>query len=268
MQFNYTSAGRFFIAGSQQRIQAALDDPELRIYLRNDSAVKVEKVTLTTDDWPNFYQRRPGIPLNVVITSSILLLFWLVLLPRTGTRLSSLRWHFFFLGAGFMLLETQIVSRMALLFGTTWLVNAVVVGGLLLLIVGANLLIEWMPQFPYSVAYTGVFLSLAVGYLVPMDRLFLPSIWLKAGLAVLVLCLPVFFVGLVFTRGAHNFYMAQNLIDYGRVGYIHVYCGRIGGRGHFSKNKRFGEFAKAGVRDRRLAKNKPGCSPSSRGPAP
>jgi L-alanine-DL-glutamate epimerase-like enolase superfamily enzyme len=32
-------------------------------------------------------------------------------------------------------------------------------------------------------------------------------------------------------EGAHNFYMAQHLIDYGRVGYIQVDCGRIGGIG-------------------------------------
>lgn len=200
VQFNYTTPGRFFIAGSRERIQAALGDPELRKYLRDDTLVKEERVTLTTDDWPNFYQREPGIPLNIMIAASFLLLLWLVLLPGTGTHFRSLRWHFFFLGAGFMLLEAQIVSRMALLFGTTWLVNAVVVGGILLLIVTANLLIERVPKLPYPVAYAGIFLSLAAGYLVPTESLFLPSIWQRAMLAVLVLCLPVFFAGLVFIR--------------------------------------------------------------------
>jgi L-alanine-DL-glutamate epimerase-like enolase superfamily enzyme len=32
-------------------------------------------------------------------------------------------------------------------------------------------------------------------------------------------------------EGAHNFYMAQHLIDYGHVGYLQVDCGRIGGIG-------------------------------------
>jgi L-alanine-DL-glutamate epimerase-like enolase superfamily enzyme len=32
-------------------------------------------------------------------------------------------------------------------------------------------------------------------------------------------------------EGAHNFYMAQHLVDYGRVGYIQIDCGRIGGIG-------------------------------------
>jgi L-alanine-DL-glutamate epimerase-like enolase superfamily enzyme len=32
-------------------------------------------------------------------------------------------------------------------------------------------------------------------------------------------------------EGAHNFFMAKHLVDYGRVGYIQVDCGRIGGIG-------------------------------------
>ena len=43
-------------------------------------------------------------------------------------------------------------------------------------------------------------------------------------------------------EGAHNFYMAQHLIDYGRVGYIQVDCGRIGGIG---PAKRVADYAAA-----------------------
>ena len=46
--------------------------------------------------------------------------------PRgDGTPFGSGQWHFFFLGAAFMLLEAHIVSQMALLFGTTWVVNSI-----------------------------------------------------------------------------------------------------------------------------------------------
>jgi L-alanine-DL-glutamate epimerase-like enolase superfamily enzyme len=41
-------------------------------------------------------------------------------------------------------------------------------------------------------------------------------------------------------EGAHNFYMAQQLIDYGRVGYIQVDCGRIGG---IAAAKRVADYA-------------------------
>jgi len=42
-------------------------------------------------------------------------------------------------------------------------------------------------------------------------------------------------------EGAHNFYMAQHLIDYGNVGYIQVDCGRIGGIG---PARRVAEYAR------------------------
>ena len=38
----------------------------------------------------------------------------------------------FFMGAAFLLLETKNVVQFALLFGTTWLVNALVFAGVLL----------------------------------------------------------------------------------------------------------------------------------------
>ena len=152
----YTTAGRFFIAGSPERIRQAMTDPALQSYLLNNPAVENSGVRITTDDWPYLYQRDRGIPLSFGLLSLILVLFCWQLLRRTGMPLASLRWHFFFLGAGFMLLEAQIVSKMALLFGTTWLVNSVVVGGLLLLIVAANILVQKFPGFPYAAAYAGI----------------------------------------------------------------------------------------------------------------
>ena len=38
----------------------------------------------------------------------------------------------FWMGAAFLLLETKSVVQFALLFGTTWVVNALVFGGILL----------------------------------------------------------------------------------------------------------------------------------------
>jgi hypothetical protein len=40
----------------------------------------------------------------------------------------------------------------------------------------------------------------AAGYFIPLERLFFHSIWLKALAATAVLCLPVFFAGIVFIR--------------------------------------------------------------------
>src|SRR5947199_306245 len=144
-----TNWGRLFITGSESRVAQALAEPRLAAFVSQHGGFNMVPATLTTDDWPYFYQHEPGLPLSVVVLSvTLVLLCWVLLRDIGAAAGSSLRWHFFFLGAGFMLLEAQIVSKMALLFGTTWLVNSVVIGGLLLLIVAANVLVEFVPRFP------------------------------------------------------------------------------------------------------------------------
>src|SRR5213593_376932 len=157
---SYTTGGRFFITGSEPRIAQAIQDPQLAAYLGAHGGMKMTPATLTTDNWPYFYQHEPGLPVSVIVISVALVLLCWVLLRDTGTTLRSLQWHFFFLGAGFMLLEAQIVSKMALLFGTTWLVNSVVITGLLMLIVCANFLVQFFPRIPVSIGYAGIFLTL------------------------------------------------------------------------------------------------------------
>jgi len=195
----YTTGGRFFVAGSEQRIQQAMRDPALRKYLL-PSEPRAANVPLTTDDWPYFYQRTRSVPPTLLIFSLALAVFCWWLLERTGAGISSMHWHFLFLGAGFMLLETQIVSKMALLFGTTWMVNSLVVGGLLVLIAAANVLVHRYADFPRPAAYVGLFVTLAAAYLIPLQGYFFTSLWVKALAATAVLCLPAFFAGIIFIR--------------------------------------------------------------------
>jgi spermidine synthase len=192
----------FFISGSPDRIARALDQPALAAYVRARSHIDLEAAPATTDDWPYFYQREPGVPATVIVISLVLLLVCGTLFATTGVAGTgrAVRWHFLFLGGGFLLLEAQIVSKMALLFGTTWVVNAIVISGLLLLIVAANLVVAWYRQFPVRWAYVGVFASIAAAYLIPLERFFFPSLWVKAAVATGVLCLPVFFAGIIFIR--------------------------------------------------------------------
>lgn len=196
----YGSTGRFLISGSPERIAQAMGNPSLATYVAQHSDFKTEPARLTTDDWPYFYQQEPGLPMIVVFISAVLVpLSWLMV-RSTGIRGRSFEWHFFFLGAGFLLLETQIISKLALLFGTTWLVNAVGIAGLLLLIVVANVLVEWRPNIPVAVAYAGICGSILMSYLVPVRALLFQSLLLKIAAATVVLCLPVFFAGVVFIR--------------------------------------------------------------------
>jgi len=196
----FTTPGPFFVAGSQAHIDRALADPTLANYVQTHQVPPAEKASLTTDDWPYFYQHEPGLPGSVIILSVILILLCWLFMRQTGAVVSTLRWHFFFLGAGFLLLEAQIISKMALLFGTTWMVNSIVIAGLLALMVASNFIVQWRPKIPVAVGYAGIFGTIVAGYWIPLDKLFFPSIWVKALAATAVLCLPVFFAGIVFIR--------------------------------------------------------------------
>jgi SAM-dependent methyltransferase len=191
--------GNFFITGSLQRLQAALADPDIAQHV-GESTFPIQPAALTTDDWPYFYQHEPGLPMNVIVLSSLVGIIGIVFIRSTAGGVKGICWHFFFLGAGFMLLEAQIVSKMALLFGTTWAVNSIVISALLLLIVAANLLVQWREDIPYWIAYAGIFIALAAAWTIPTEKFFFHFIVLKGIVAAVVLCLPVFFAGIIFIR--------------------------------------------------------------------
>ncbi len=75
----------------------------------------------------------------------------------------------FFLGAGFMLVETKAVVHMALLFGGTWIVNSVVIFAVLMMILAANLFVAVVQPVRLAPYYAALLLSLIVSALVPMD---------------------------------------------------------------------------------------------------
>jgi spermidine synthase len=194
----YDTGGRFFISGSRPRIEQALSNPSLASFVRQHPGIPPVPARLTTDDWPYFYQHEPGLPMSVILISVAVMLTFGWFLRQTSRADGPLDFHFLLLGAGFMLLEAQIVSRMALLFGTTWVVNSIVVSGLLCLIVAANAVYQRFPRIPLSWAYAGLFVSLATSFLVPIEKLFFESIVTRAVVSTLALCMPVFFAGIIF----------------------------------------------------------------------
>jgi len=117
-------------------------------------------------------------------------------IPEARKRAPSL--FFFSMGAGFLLLETQIVSRLALYFGTTWQVNGIVIAAILVALLMANFVTEKMPEPPSPTWSLGLLLaSLILAYIFPFQRA--PGSAAAVGaLASLIFAVPVFFAGLLF----------------------------------------------------------------------
>jgi SAM-dependent methyltransferase len=179
--------------------------------------VQVERAahdSVPTDDWPFLYLRQRAIPtLNLrgmaivgVLSVIILLLFAPVRRARPSATM-------FFLGAGFMLLETKGVVHMALLFGSTWVVNSIVFFAILSMILVSNLyVIAVRPTrlWPY---YLALLAALLTNLLVPMDTfLALPGAS-KVIASCVVVYLPVFFAGVIFATAFRS--SARPDIDFG-----------------------------------------------------
>jgi hypothetical protein len=116
------------------------------------------------------------------------------------TRWRGSHWHFFFLGAAFMLLEVQSISKSSVVLGNTWLVNAVIISGVLVMILLANLIAARFPNIsmvPVYIAICGICLAL---YFVDLARFaFLPYAT-KAIIVGSMTTLPMIFSGIVFIR--------------------------------------------------------------------
>ncbi len=126
-----------------------------------------------------------------------------VLLVRAGggsfTRMRSYT-DLAFMGAAFLLLETKSIVGFALLFGTTWFVNALVFAGVLVAVYLAVETARWVRLLPPPVLYGALIAALAVAWVVPPDSLLgLPVIpRFLAGSALAFA--PVFLANLVFAQ--------------------------------------------------------------------
>lgn len=178
-----------------------LDAAELARRTRIHSLMPGENILTPSDDWPFLYIRPGVFPWGYALVLGFVLLLAAVTVPRAfGFKLGgggSFDWPLFFMGAAFLLIETRGVTAMSLLFGSTWVVNAVIFGGILTMVLLANLAVQrwqWQNQLPWFWALFG-----AVGllYLLPVAWLQTLPLVLRGVLAGVITGLPVGIAGLI-----------------------------------------------------------------------
>jgi spermidine synthase len=192
-----------FVASKSDALWKKAEDRELAAFLTEHlprfPLNPASAVPLTTDDWPYIYQRGRTIPRVYLAVSLILLTLAMLLMRKKFQFRRTSTWHFFLLGAGFLLLETQLVSRLALFFGSTWIVNCIALTFILLVLVASNYFVI-NTEVKHLAPYYGVLVLCLIGiYLAPWAQLPFSSRMVGVLLGT-AYSLPLFFAGIIFTE--------------------------------------------------------------------
>jgi hypothetical protein len=192
-----------FIASDAPNLWARAAQPELAALVAENpppfSIATASSVIPATDDWPYVYHRDRTIPRTYLVVSLVLLTLTILMVraPMDLRRSSTL--EFFFLGAGFLLMETQLVSRLGLYFGTTWLVNCVALSAILIVLILANLYVKLVRPGRLLLYFVLLLLSILANYFLPWDRLPYGAHWVGLILSA-AYSVSLFFAGVVFTE--------------------------------------------------------------------
>jgi SAM-dependent methyltransferase len=151
------------------------------------------------DDWPFLYLRDRHIPAHYLIALALILVVSAISVAWTvrGSA-GGWSWHFFLLGAGFMLLETRSITQFALLWGSTWVVASLAIASVLTMALAANFIVSRVEiARPWLVGAVLVAL-LAVNFIVPVGRVSFDSRALESAFYAVLMFSPIVCAGLLF----------------------------------------------------------------------
>lgn len=188
------------VGGGQAVVTAALDEANQSCGTAYTPAGAV--IAPATDDRPFLYFQGGSIPAIYLWTLAGILLISLIGVRVLGGPFRAMRPYadLFFMGAAFMLLETKNIATFALLFGTTWLVNAMVFAGVLVIVLAA---VETTRRFrtpPLPIVFAGIAASLAVSYFIQPDWLLTLPYLPRLIVAILLAFIPIYLANVAFSK--------------------------------------------------------------------
>jgi len=159
------------------------------------------KIDLSYDDWPFIYMPSKVYPITYLSIVFLLLISSIFFINKI-TKIKSNKFSFtcFFLGAGFMLIETKSITETAKIFGSTWLVTSIVISAILLMAFIANYLVIKRIKISSFQTYFLLFLSLLLGYYFPTYGFELIQKDIVKVVLPVILALPILFSGLAFSK--------------------------------------------------------------------
>ena len=172
-----------------------------------------------SDDRPFPYLVERSIPRFYLWMLGLILLASVLLVRLTSGPLRTMRPYLdlAFMGAAFLLLETKNVVQFALLFGTTWFVNAAVFAGILLSVLAAIEVARRVRLPRPWLLYLALLAALALAWAVPPAALLDLPVPLRFLAGVAVAFTPIFLANLVFAQrfrdvGASTVAFGANLL--------------------------------------------------------
>jgi hypothetical protein len=192
----------------------------------------------STDNWPFIYLEHPTIAalyLNFILVMMILI-SGVFILHRRVHRITGSHANYFFLGVGFTLMESSAIVRLALLFGSTWVINAVVFSSVLLTVFLANLLVIKKKNVSLGLSWALLIAFIIINYLFPVSCLFKVGALIRTIASGLLIGLPVFFASTCFSilfseEETTGYPLGINLIGAMSGGFIEYSSMIIGMRG-------------------------------------
>ena len=191
--------GATFLVGRHltlERVQAVMS-------IAKSGGPPMPSIGIPSDDWPFLYLRPATVPWTYITVFLLVGLTAAFAVRRVfgASVFSTGRFdaQMFLLGAAFLLLETRAVTQLSLLFGSTWVVNTSVFGGVLAMVLAANGVAGFLREYKRGLWYGLLALSLVVVWALPWRMLFDLDIVARAVVAGLAVAAPIFFAGIIFS---------------------------------------------------------------------
>lgn len=155
-----------------------------------------------SDNRPFPYLKTPSIPTFYVVALGLILLASVVLVRLVGGPMGAMRSYadLFFMGVAFMLLETKNIVQFALLFGTTWFVNALVFSGVIASVLLAVVVSKRVRVKNLNLMYGLLAISIVIGWLIPQNSLLPLGFWPRLLAACAIAFAPIFIANVIFSQ--------------------------------------------------------------------
>jgi len=201
-------------------------DPSPARVLQRDASV-----IPATDNWPFLYMRAPEMPRHYARALAIVLAISAVAVlgvsRLTGPSKGPWSWHFFFLGAGFMLLETKSIVQFALLWGSTWSSASLAIASVLVMALVAAIIVSRVDLRRRAPIVAILFALLALNYFVPVGRIAFESRVLESAFYGALVFAPVLCAGLLFSSSFRR--SSSTAQDFG----ANLFGAMVGGVGEY-----------------------------------